>query len=218
MLAKSTIDFLKDLKDNNNRDWFTANKKRYEAASKDFKVFVEKLLAGIASFDGSMKMATAKDCIFRINRDVRFSADKSPYKTAFGANMAPGGRKDTTSGYYLHLEPGKSFIAGGCYMPPSDLVEKIRKEIAWNYNDFKKILENKEFKKVYGQLEGEKLKRPPKGFDPDHPAIEILKHKSFIVSHEMPITKLTKAGAEEEILNLCRVLLPLNTFMRQTAK
>lgn len=218
MIAKSTIDFLKELKRNNNRDWFIANKKKYEAASGDFFAFTEQLLAGISSFDGRMKAVTAKDCIFRINRDIRFSADKSPYKTHFGAYMAPGGRKDMTAGYYMHLEPGQSFIAGGCYMPPTAMLEKIRKEIAWNYKDFLKITKNKTFKKNFQGFEGEKLKKPPRGFDPDHEAIELLKHKSFIVSSELSNSMLIVAGAEKTVTGICKSIYPLNEFLRQATE
>ena len=218
MLAKSTIDFLKDLRNNNNREWFTANKKRYEAASADFREFITSLLAGLSSFDDKMKMVTAKECIFRINRDVRFSNDKSPYKSNFGANMAPAGRKDMLSGYYLHVEPGKSFLGGGCYMPPADVLEKIRKEIAWNYKDFRKIINSKTFKDVYSDLDGEKLKKAPKGFDADHPAIEILKHKSFIATKEINTSMLTKQGAKEELLKMFKALKPLNNFVRMATE
>ena len=214
MLQKSTIQFLRDLKNNNNREWFQDNKKHYQAALADFTNFVEQLLAGISKFDSSMKMVKAKECIFRINRDVRFSADKSPYKTNFGANMAPGGRKDMISGYYIHVEDPKSFYGGGCYMPPADVLDKIRKEIAWNYKDFKKIIENKKFIEEFKNLDGDKLKKAPKGFDPDDPAIEILKHKSFIAMKEVSAAGLTKNTANEQVLVAFKALKPLNDFMR----
>ena len=218
MISKRTIDFLKELKQNNNREWFLANKKRYEAASKDFAAFVEKLLAGICSFDNRMTAVTAKECIFRINRDIRFSADKSPYKTHFGAYMAPGGRKDMTAGYYMHVEPGKSFIAGGCYMPPTDMLDKIRKEIAWNYKDFLKITNNKNFKKYFKELEGDKLKKAPRGFDPEHEAIEVLKFKSFIVSGELKNKELSNPRAEELVVKICKANYPLIQFLRQASE
>lgn len=184
MLHKSTIDFLKKLKKNNNRDWFNANKKLYEDARYDFEIFVFELIQKIAEFDESASGLEPKNCIFRIYKDVRFSKDKSPYKTNMGAFICKGGRKNNAAGYYIHLSPGECFLAGGLYMPMPDKLLDVRTRVASNYKAFVKIVQDKEFKKYYGELwQGDKLKTSPKGFDKEHPAMEYLKLKSFIGDH-----------------------------------
>ena len=184
MLHKSSLDFLKKLKKNNNREWFNANKKLYEDAKYDFEIFVFELIQKIAEFDESVSGLEPKNCIFRIYKDVRFSKDKSPYKTNMGAFICKGGRKNNAAGYYIHLSPGECFLAGGLYMPMPDKLLDVRNRIASNYKAFVKIVQDKEFKKYYGELwQGDKLKTAPKGFDKEHPAMEYLKLKSFIGDH-----------------------------------
>ncbi len=186
-ISKNTLNFLAELKENNNKEWFTANKPRYEAAKKEFERFVDALIARIAIFDPAVAHFTAKDCVFRIYRDVRFSADKSPYKTHFGAHVTAAPKKSeihTRAGYYIHLEPGASMLAGGAYLPESTWLKAIRQEIAYNLEEFNSILNNKDFKKYFGEIEGEKLKRPPADYPADHPAIELLKQKSFLAAHK----------------------------------
>jgi uncharacterized protein (TIGR02453 family) len=180
MIDKSTMKFLKDLKKNNNKDWFDENRKQYQIAKDDFAEFVASLLEDIAKFDPRLKGTEAKDCIFRIFRDVRFSKDKTPYKSHFGANMAPGGRKGFLGGYYLHVDTaGESMIAGGSYHPEPDQLAAIRQEIDYNIKEFKAILNKKDFKTNFGELEDfDKLKRVPKGYDADHPEAELLKLRS----------------------------------------
>jgi len=181
-----TLKFLAKLKKNNDRDWFNANKKEYEAAREEFEAVVEKLIGGIAAFDTSLIGTVPKDCIFRIYRDVRFSNDKSPYKTAFGAYMAPGGKKAMAAGYYFHAEPKGSFLAGGMHRPqPAELLA-IRNAVAADPKALPKIESAATFKKYFGKIEAhEALKTAPKGFDPDHPAIDYLRLKGFTVSHWM---------------------------------
>jgi uncharacterized protein (TIGR02453 family) len=138
MVKKTTLEFLSDLTDNNQREWFEANKKRYEAAKKDVAALVGELISGITSFDGNLAGLEAKDTLFRIFRDVRFSHDKSPYKNNMGAWMARGGRKSLFAGYYLHIEAGdKSFLAGGSYMPEAPVLKAIREAVDYQPEDFK---------------------------------------------------------------------------------
>ncbi|MBK8806523.1 MAG: DUF2461 domain-containing protein [Bacteroidales bacterium] len=135
---KLVYDFLKQLCINNNRDWFTANKDFFEQAKLEFKDFVEKLIPQIVAFDDTVKDVKSTECIFRIYKDVRFSKDKTPYKTNMGAFITPEGRKSCNAGYYIHIEPDNSFTAGGIYMPPSDKLLKIRQSIYSNPSEFKK--------------------------------------------------------------------------------
>jgi uncharacterized protein (TIGR02453 family) len=125
MISQSTIHFLADLKVNNNRDWFNANRIRYENSRSEYFAFVNQLIAGIKHFDHSIGTLEAKECTFRINRDIRFSPNKEPYKTNMGAYMARGGRKSPYAGYYFHLEPGASFVSGGIYMAPPENIKKF---------------------------------------------------------------------------------------------
>ncbi|MFU8843962.1 MAG: DUF2461 domain-containing protein [Bacteroidales bacterium] len=177
--------FLGKLKINNNREWFHAHKADYEKSRGQFEAFLNALIAEIRKFDPSIGMLTPKDCIFRINRDIRFSSDKSPYKTNMGAYISQGGRKGEMAGYYLHIDPEQSFAAGGLYMPQAEPLKKIRDEIYFNAGEFKSIIHKPSFVKVFGEPDGDKLTRPPKGYPADFPDIDLLKYKSFTVSHAL---------------------------------
>jgi uncharacterized protein (TIGR02453 family) len=215
-ITESTIQFLLELKANNNRDWFQANKKRYEAAKKEFDAFIDALLAEIAKFDPAIAHYTAKDCVFRIYRDVRFSSDKSPYKTHFGAHVTAATKKSeihTRAGYYIHLEPGGAFLAGGAYLPEGPWLKAIRSEIHYNGKMFHGILENADFKNYFGVIEGEKLKTTPKDYPADHPDIELLKHKSFLASHKMPDKQLTAPNLLKHCAKVFQALKPFDDFL-----
>ncbi|MBN8666009.1 MAG: DUF2461 domain-containing protein [Chitinophagales bacterium] len=216
MLQPSTLKFLKDLKKNNNKPWFDAHRPAYEAARKDFEIFVQSLIDGIAKKDGDLTGLTAKACMFRINRDVRFSKDKSPYKTNFGAFFNKGGKKAMTAGYYFHLEPGKIFIGGGLYMPmPPDLA-KVRQEIDYNLKDFKKIVQGTKFRKVYKDLDRSDeytLTRVPKGYEADNPAAEYLKLKSYVATIQMSDAEVTSATAKKKAIEAYEALMPLVKFL-----
>lgn len=183
MIQKSTLDFLKGIKKNNNRDWFNRNKHLYEYARNDFEAFIGELINKISTFDKSVESLSPRDCMFRIYKDTRFSKDKTPYKTNMGAAINEGGRKVPMPGYYFHLEPGGCFLAGGLHMPLPDVLLRVRNVIAKDKGEFRRILNNKEFKKYWGLWEN-KLKTAPKGFPKDHTDIELLKYKSFVAVHE----------------------------------
>ena len=157
MLKKSTVDFLKKLKKNNNREWFSTNKHLYEDAKTDFDTFVYELIQEIGEYDETIAHLQPKDCTFRIYKDVRFAKDKTPYKTNFGAAIQEGGRKSGVAGYYLHVQPGEFFLAGGLYMPEADKLLKIRNSIAANYDEFFEIVRNKEFKKFFKSIKSFKI-------------------------------------------------------------
>src|SRR6185369_7583421 len=170
MFQSATLKFLKDLKKNNNKPWFDAHRKQYEAAKNDFEILIQSILDKHSKNDPDLKELTAKKCMFRINRDVRFSKDKSPYKTNFGASMDKGGKKSGLAGYYFHLEPGKSFIGGGIWMPQPDALRKVRQEIDYGFDEFRKIVESKKFRSIFKEMysgEGMQLAKVPQGFEKD---------------------------------------------------
>ena len=214
MLKPEVLTFLSDLKENNNKEWFDANRKRYDAAKANFLLLVGDLISRISTFDKALTGLESKSCVFRINRDVRFSANKDPYKTAMGAYFTKGGKNSFNAGYYLHLEPGdKTFVAGGMWMPEAPKLKAIRQEIVYNSKAFHDIIENPAFLKHFKNLEGEKLKTAPKDYPKDHPEIELLKHKSFIVSAKMKEADVTKAGFSEQVATLFSAIKPLNDFL-----
>jgi len=220
MIPATTFKFLKELKKNNNKVWFDENRKLYESVKLDFYSVVDTLIAGIVKFDTSINGLAAKGCAFRINRDVRFSKDKSPYKTNMGASIAKGGKKINAAGYYFHCEPGQSFAAGGFYMPDAPQLAKIRQEIDYGFDEWKKIVESKVFKKYFVTgIEGiETLSRPPKGYDVSNPAIEYLKMKGFIVSRPFTDTELQNKNSIKEIVKTFEMMKPMIDFLNKAVE
>ena len=213
VIKNSTLLFLKDLHKNNNRDWFNENKDRYRAAHTNVADFVEVLIEEIGEFDEEILKTDAKKALFRIYRDVRFSKDKSPYKTNFGAGLGMG-KGNRISGYYLHIEPGKSFLAGGVYQPDTTVLKEIRKEISINSNEFLSILEQDEFRNNFRGLSvGQKLQRVPAGFEKDDPMAEFLKLKNFIVVHPVSNEALMKEDAAKNFAQIFKSIKPLNDFL-----
>ncbi len=216
---KSVLTFLKKLKKNNERDWLKANKNQFDAAREEFVVVVDKLIKGITRFDPEIIGTNPEDCVFRIYRDVRFSKDKSPYKTAFGASIQPGGKNGGIPGYYLHISPGECFLAGGAYMPPAPEIKKIRDRIAGDLKGFRKIVEAKKFKDTFGELRGDQLKTAPKGYPKDHEAIEYLRYKSFIAYHDDLSEKLINSdGFIKYGLGVFKAMQPLVFYMRDASR
>lgn len=215
-ISQDAFNFLKDLKNNNTRDWFLENKPRFEDVKKEFETFIDQLIGTISQFDNSIAHHSAKDCIFRIYRDVRFSKDKSPYKTHLGAHISAAAKRSeihSKAGYYIHIEPGASMLAGGAYVPPGPWIKAIRQEIAYNPDDLKKIINDKNFKKYFGEIEGEKLKKAPKGFTPDHPEIELLRYKSFLAVNNCTDQQVTSAGFMDHCSQVFKTLLPFDQFL-----
>ena len=214
-IQKSTFDFLKDLKRHNDREWFNANRKRYEAARDNFETFVQAVINEVSGFDPILKGLEAKSCTYRINRDIRFSNDKTIYKTHLGGFIVRGGKRngDRFAGYYIHVEPGNSMIAGGSYMPPSSWLSVIRKNIDEQGKELLNITGNPDFIKYFGVIEGDKLKSSPKGYLKDHPYIELLKLKSFLATSMITDTKMTSESGFEYIIKACRTIKPLNDFL-----
>lgn len=216
MLQPSTLKFLKDLKKNNNKAWFDKNRKVYEQAKTDFTAFIQEVIDQFSKKDPSLKGLLAKNCLFRINRDIRFSKDKSPYKTNMGAYINPGGKKSVLAGYYFHCEPGKAFAGGGMWMPLPPELNKVRQEIDYNFAAFKKITSSKKFKSVYGDLSRDAeytLTRLPKGYEADNPAGDYLKLKSFVALTNLTDTDLGSKGLVKKTVAAFEALQPLTAFL-----
>ncbi len=214
-MKKSTIEFLHLIKENNNREWFNEHKVLYEEAKLDFEHLVDALIPLIQGFEPRISNLTAKQTTFRIYRDIRFSKDKTPYKDHFGAYIAPDGRKSSFCGYYLHIEPGKSMLGGGAYHPQGEQLKKIRSEIFYNLEEFKSIIHSPVFKKTFGQIEGEQLKRPPKDFPADFEGIEYLKFKDFTVFYPFEEEALVSDNFVAFALDIFKKMKPLNDFLNQ---
>jgi uncharacterized protein (TIGR02453 family) len=216
MLSKDTLQFLEDLKTNNNRDWFLDSKKRYEAVKKDYHQLIADLLDALKPLDSSLEMLEVKNCTFRINRDIRFAKDKSPYKTHLGIWISSGAKNVEASGYYLHIENGTCFVGGGIYCPQPDQLQKIRKEINFFYDDLTAILENKTFQSTYQNLnrdENTTLKNPPRGYEKDNPAIEFLKLKSFTATQKFDSKLVTQKDFVAKMTEKMIALKPFNNFI-----
>ena len=218
MLSKDSLQFLDDLKANNNRDWFLDNKKQYEVFKKDYQQLVADFLDAMKPLDPTLEMLEVKNCTFRINRDIRFSKDKSPYKDHVGIWMSSGAKGMNRSGYYVHIARAGSFIAGGFYCPEAEDLKKVRKEIAFFHEDLEEIMNNKSFQKEFGDFdrnENNLLKNPPRGYEKDHPAIEFLKLKSFETSQKFNIEEVLKKDFVSKMTQKLIVLKPLNDFINR---
>lgn len=205
--------FLSELSHNNNKEWFDQNRKTYEQCRADFLVLLQELIDGIAQFDESLTGVDPKKCIFRINRDIRFSKDKTPYKTNFGALLGAQGRKTEGAGYYIHIASGHNFIGGGMYKPQPEMLAKVRQEIDYNSQDLIKILERPTFKKMFGKVQGEQLKTAPKGYPKDHPFIELLRYKSFYVLKEFEDADFEDKSFKDSVLSTYKEAHIFNDFL-----
>jgi uncharacterized protein (TIGR02453 family) len=202
-VKSSTFKFLKDLKKNNNKTWFEKNKSGYLDAKDDAGHFVAQLIQGLGKIDADIAPLQVKDSIYRIYRDVRFSGDKTPYKTHMGAFLNKGGKKVPTAGYYFHAQPGRSMAGGGLWMPMPAELSKVRQEIDYNFAEWTKILGDRKFKKYFpeGLDQEEILSRPPKGYDAENPAIGFLKLKGFVVTRSLTDSQMTSPSILKEVLN-----------------
>lgn len=209
------LKFLNSLSQNNNKIWFDEHKSEYLEAKQNMEVVVQHLIDRIIEFEPALAGEEAKKCVFRIYRDVRFSKNKDPYKNNMGAFMVPGGKKSGNAGYYLHIEPGSCFIAGGIYMPESAVLKKMREEILYNTDEFKSIIHADEFKKVFGEVNGEKLKNPPKGFPKDFEDIELLKFKSYTVLHTVSDEQVMDPEFPEYAINIFKKMKDFNQFINR---
>ncbi|MFN4082140.1 MAG: DUF2461 domain-containing protein [Bacteroidia bacterium] len=209
------IRFLTELKENNHKPWFDTNRQTYDDLRNQWIEFTEKLIHEIGKFDEGIALLEPKNCIFRINKDVRFSKDKLPYKTNFGINLNPGGKKAEFMGYYFHVEPNSIFFAAGSYMPMPATLAAIRQEIDYNADELLKIINAKTFKQYFGKLEGDKLTRPPKGYDDSNGMIEYIKLKHIIAVRNFKPEELKKSDIIKEFGKTAKAAKPLLNFLRR---
>lgn len=216
MIQQPTLEFLSELAENNNRDWFMANKTRYEAARENVVEFTDGLIKLIHKIDPALSPdLEGKKCVMRIYRDIRFSKNKTPYKNNFGISLPTTGTKLGGAEYYLHIQPGKSFIAGGYWMPEANHLKAIRQEIDYNGHELKAIIDAPEFVKLFGDFRNqEKLKSLPRDYTADNENIELIRLKSFIVMHNLTDKEIKSPKAAETIAGLCSKIYPLNIFLR----
>lgn len=218
MTTQQAFDFLDQLKENNNTEWFHTQKKRYEDYKKWYHSLIVSVLDAMKPLDASLEPLEPKNCTFRINRDIRFSKDKSPYKTNMGIWLTQNKNRKNSPGYYIHYEKGNSFVAGGVWCPEADELKKIRKEIAFFSDDLEQIVAHKDFKLVYKEItrdENNVLKKAPKDFEPNHKAIEFLKLKSFTASSPIDDSVFADANFGKIIAEKLIVLKPLNDFLNR---
>ena len=216
MLHKETLDFLQNLEKNNNKPWFDENRNLYESAKGDAAQFIQELLDANIDLWPNENDLKAKNCLFRIYRDVRFSKDKIPYKTHFGAVLGSQSKKVDFPGYYIHIQPGnQSFVGGGHWMPEANHLQAIRQEIDYNFEAFTTILNKDSFKKTFKHLDTEAvLKKCPKGYDENNPAIAFLKLKSFTITQSLSDADLCSKNAVEKLSKILREADPFIHFLR----
>lgn len=215
MLKKDTLSFIKDVAENNNREWFAENKHRYEESKANVLELVASIIPELSKIDPFISPdLDPKKCLLRIYRDVRFSKNKDPYKNNFGMWFSSKSKGGNEPGYYLHIQPGLSFIAGGYWMPDAAHLKLIRQEIDYNIGDFKDIINNKNFKTQFKFGGGAALKNAPKGYDPADPNIEYLKLKSFEASMNLNDEEFLKPDIVNKLVSSFSTVSPLVAFLR----
>ncbi|PLK43671.1 DUF2461 domain-containing protein [Emticicia sp. TH156] len=216
MPNQHTLQFLKNLEENNNREWFQANRKDYEIAKQEFEHFCQEVLNGLCAFQEDLLNTRVKDCIFRINRDIRFSKDKSPYKNHFSAAFGPGGRNSGRIDFYLQVESGnRSLLGGGMWEPTAAHLASFRQEIDYNPEHLKGIIFNETFKSYYNQVSAQKVKLVPKGYTANHPDIELLKCKTLFYNHQYPDTEVLSPNFAKEVVKGCFILKPYLDYLNE---
>ncbi|MEM6642082.1 MAG: DUF2461 domain-containing protein [Bacteroidota bacterium] len=211
-----SLNFLKDLSQNNHKDWMDDNRGRYLRAKEQIVELMAEILTKVIDFDPSVAALEPKKTLFRINRDIRFSKNKDPYKTNFGAFLVEGGKKSGLPGYYIHIQPGNNFLGGGIYQPPSEVLAKVRQEIDYNGEELLSIIKDKKFAKTYDEPHfADKLKTAPKGYPKDHRFIELLQLKHYVFMHNVSNREVTMEGFSDKVAEYFRTLHPFNQFLRK---
>jgi uncharacterized protein (TIGR02453 family) len=210
--------FLTELSQHNTKQWMDANKDWYQKNRERFLEDVAWMINQISVWEPGFASFQPKDCVFRQNRDIRFSANKDPYKTNFAAYFSLGGKKSFGPGYYVHVQPGQSFFAGGIWMPEAAVLKKIRQEIDYSGQELRAILEEPTFKKIFKGLEGEQLKSVPKGFDPEHPYLDLLKFKSFIASSPLTDEEIGDGSYKQKAVDGFKIMKPLHDFLTKAVE
>jgi uncharacterized protein (TIGR02453 family) len=212
---RDTVNFLRDLRANNDRAWFEQNRPRWDSARGHFEDFVTELIVRCGDFE-DLGSVTANDCMYRIYRDVRFSPDKTPYKTNLGAVIGKGGRKTIGRSYYVQIGPeGESMIAAGLYMPSKEQLEMMRRAIANDSSKLRKVLNKRDFKRYFSGLEGEQLKTAPQGYRKDHPDIDLLRYKQFLASAPLSEAQVLSDELVDYVAGGFKALKPLETYIHE---
>ena len=210
---KPLLDFLSDLAKNNNRPWFEAHRPAYERAKVLFEDFVDELILRLGAIE-DMRGVTAKDCVMRIYRDIRFSKDKSPYKTGLGASIGPGGKKAYRFQYYLHLEPHNgSMVAGGLHEPDPAQLSRFRAAIGRDARKYKSIVAEPGFKRYFGEVGGERLKTIPQGYSRDHPEIDLLRLKEVVAVHHLSDADVVSGRIADHVVKACATMKPFLDYL-----
>jgi len=212
-LPPSVFSFLEDLKENNHREWFQNNKTRYQEQYNYALQFADELLLRMKQID-TIETISGKKSLFRINKDVRFSKDKSPYKTNIGGALTRA-TKYLRGGYYFHIEPGNCFLGGGFWAPSPEDLKHIRLQIAADPGPLQQILSSKEFIATFGQLEGEQLKSAPKGFSKDHPAIDLINYKQFLLIKKLTDEEVQSKQYLETVVSTFQAMRPFFDYMSE---
>lgn len=207
--------FLKGLAANNSKEWMDAHKADYQLARQNFIDLVHKAISTTSTFDAEIAGEDAKKCVFRLNRDVRFSANKDPYKTNFGGSITKGGRKSGNPGYYIHIMPGNNFVGGGLYQPMPDTLRKIRQEIDYNGPELRKIIDSSDFKSHFDQPYDDQVKTAPKGYAKDHEHIDLIRYKSFIYMRSFSDKEAQSPDFTDQIEGVFRAIKPYLDFFRK---
>ncbi|WNJ21441.1 DUF2461 domain-containing protein [Pontibacter sp. G13] len=215
MIHSSTFEFLSNLASNNHKEWFDENRSDYEAAKENMLEVVDQLLDGLSEHHPEMASIRPKDCLFRINRDIRFSKNKAPYKVNMGAYMNPGGKKSPLPGYYLHIQPGDCFVGGGIYKPAAEHLKLIRSHIEQYPDELRAIMKSEDFVSTFGEIRGEELKSAPKGYPKDHPDIDLLRKKGFTGIKSFADTSTQDPQFVQQALNDYQALYRLNDYLAE---
>jgi uncharacterized protein (TIGR02453 family) len=211
-ITDSTFQYLYDLKNNNTREWFHANKKRYDKVKTDFEETIQELINSIGEFE-NMEGVQVKHCNYRIARDVRFTLNKDPYKTWLSASFSEGGRKSGKMDFYLHISKDESFLGGGMYSPTPEQLASLRQEIDYNVNALKSIIYEPNFVKIFGEAEGEAVKSAPKGYSKEHPEIELLRKKQLFYWHKFTLEEVKSPDFVKNVTEVCRTLKQFLDFL-----
>lgn len=216
--GKELLQFLAELSENNNKEWFETNRNHYQDLRNSFTATMENLYPLLMKFDKDLETVNPKGTMFRINRDIRFSKDKSPYKNNFGSYFALGGSQSELAGYYIHIQPQNCFVGGGIYMPQPNVLKKIRQEIDYNSEEFLEIINETNFQKYFGTIQGEKLKNTPKDYEKTHPMSEYLKLKGFFVVANFTNEQICNNDFVEQMAVRFETMYPLNVFLNKAVK
>lgn len=211
VIKKESLDFLKALSKNNNRDWFNNHKDKYIEVHSNIVAFADALLVEMNKHD-KIETASGKESLFRIYKDVRFSKDKTPYNTHWSGGFKRATKK-LRGGYYFHIKPGNSFLAGGFWGPEPEDMKRIRQDIDLNYKDWKKLLAHKTLVNTFGKMEGEQLSSAPRGYTKDHPAIDLLRYKQFLFRHDFTDKEVYSPDFVYKANGIFRNLRPFFNYM-----